>query len=260
MTGMAQNHSDKATGLSLPERHLARTLADWLVTHLLPVLQRGPNGKYDSAGGSALETGCVALAALGLLHRGERGGIWIAAADPDQQLRQMNSDAALPRAVLAPLIQAYISFAAGHLARLPATRSGFAAPDGHEAPCAALLRAGYLRREGNWQLFWTERAAPFMQEALLWDGDGQTLHELRRSKGEAEARAFLNSLPVRLRDALRVTVLEEGGLAGIDLLKRHWTGEDWSEIPRLQGVSLGNTGFRVSVFATLVRLVQEGRA
>lgn len=261
MTDMAHRFgSDRATGLTLPERCLVMALAGWLQHTALPRLQRSPSGRFDTAGHARQEAVCAALGALGLLHRGERNGIWAQAGDLADLQARVDAQPGVPAAVLAQLIQAYIAYAAGDLQVLPTTRAGFAPPKDQAVPCQALLRCGYLRRTDEGRLRWTDLIAPHMQEAVLWDRAGRCLTDLWTAQDEAEAKLFLQRLPSGLRNQLRVAVLEKGGLAGIDLLKHHWTGGAWTEIGQKNGASLTDAGFRVSVFTAAVRLLQEGRA
>ncbi|WGW05755.1 hypothetical protein [Tropicibacter oceani] len=247
-----------AEAVTLPQRRVVLECAAYLARVLPSEMERGPEGLLCTNGTSVFESGCAALGALGILGATEHPALW------SQQVPQ---DRIAPHLEARPLLrrhfdrtlQAFIDHAAGHAGTLPDTRAGFVMPDLHARQGAALLRAGYLVADGG-HVIWSEQIGPYMQEAILWDAKGQCLSEIWVAQEEAEARHFLAALPDRLRDDLRRTVLARGGLAGIDLLKRHWTPAGWTVLRQARPGDLTEAGFRVNVFTTIVRLIREGRA
>ncbi|MFZ7090184.1 hypothetical protein [Primorskyibacter sp. 2E233] len=249
----------KAQGnpVTLPERRVALEAAVYLAGALPQEMERNAEGLLYTAGTSVFENGCAALGALGIYAPADHPTLW-AQVMPASQVRAHLEAAALCRSQFDQTLQAFVDHAAGHATTLPDTRAGFDLPEIHARIGAALLRAGYLVADGS-RVIWAEKITPYMQQAILWDAKGQCLSEIWVAQEEAEARQFLTGLPERLRADLQRTILNKGGLAGIDLLKRHWTPGGWTVLRQARPGDLTEAGFRINVFTTIVRLIREGR-
>ncbi|MFW2542185.1 hypothetical protein ACN2XU_06060 [Primorskyibacter sp. 2E107] len=256
---MSQGRNDNtaAQPLTLPERRVLTEAADHLLSDALPQMEITAEGRICTGGQPAHESACAALGALGVLVRTDHYTVWGRRLPPDGLQAHLETRA-LTRRAFDLVLQAFIDHAVSHSAALPDTRDAFALPARFSRIGAALMRTGHLAQDGA-HVRWTDRIAPVMQEAILWDDKGQCLSEIWQAQEEAEARHFFAGLPERLREELRRTVAQNGGLAGLDLLRRHWAGRGWTEIRQSEPGDLTEAGFKVNVFTTFVRLIREGR-
>ncbi|WP_425098811.1 hypothetical protein [Tropicibacter sp. S64] len=245
------------TPLTLPQRECLVLAAEYLAREI-------PGGMEPSAFGASLlplspvfDIGACALARLGIFEEGPRNGVYAVAITPDR-VRAHLARRALSAADFGAALQAWLNHAAGHAQTLPDTRASFVLPDLHARIGTVLMRLGLLEADGG-RVRWTQKAAPYMQEAILWDDKGQCLSEIWQAQEEAEARNFFAGLPAGLVQALRRTVIEKGGFEGLDFLRHHWTEHGWTEIRQENPGNLSDAEFRVNFFTTFIRLIREGR-
>jgi hypothetical protein len=159
----------------------------------------------------------------------------------------------------AEVLQAFVEHGIGHARSLPDDRVPFAMPPEHARIGAALLAGGYLCRAEGGLVRWSDRIRPYMQEAMLWDSEGRCLSAVYAAQEEAEARLFLSRLPDHLRRSLTRTVRKEGGIAGLGLLRRHWTGNGWSDLPLVTGQRPSGKDLQLPLYMTVAELIRDGR-
>ncbi|WP_136439245.1 hypothetical protein [Pacificoceanicola onchidii] len=243
--------------MTLPQRQGLTLAAEYLAREIPLGMEQSAFGSSLVAPSPVIGVGAEALVRLGIFASGARGGVYtrvVAREDLRPHLGRLSP----VQADFDHTFQAFISHAAGHAETLPDTRAAFTLPETHRKIGVVLLRLGYLAEERH-GVYWTEAVAPFMREAVLWDEKGQCLSEIWQAQEEAEARHFFAGLPDHLRVALQRTVIEQGSFEGLDMLRRHWTEQGWSEIRQDTPGDLLEAGFKVNYFTTLVRLIREGR-
>ncbi|MBS0126118.1 hypothetical protein [Thetidibacter halocola] len=245
--------------LTLPQRRILVEAADYLSAALCADLTELADGALYASGLAAQDLACLALEGLGLFNPAGRRRTWVVALTGEAARAHLDARLDLTPGQFSEVLQAFVEHAIGHVRSLPDDRTPFTVPPMHARIGAALLAGGYLRRAEGGRVRWTDRIHPYMQEALLWDSEGRCLSAVYAAQEEAEARLFLSRLPDHLRRSLTRTVREEGGMAGLGLLRRHWTGSGWSDLPLVTGQRQAGKDLQLTLYMTVAELILDGR-
>lgn len=181
-------------------------------------------------GDSTLEAATVALVALGVLvpvpHADRPEERWLcnhrltmdADAMPDFLARTLEpGDGRIERTVAV-----FVSIACVYYG-LSDRRDVFDVPDAYRREMDALIRLGYATAEG-FRVRWTDKVAPAMCEAYLWDGNFQSRAAAEEEERQAEAEAAWRTMPEPIRDRF-FRRQPEPFMEFVKLLCRCWDGE-----------------------------------
>lgn len=237
------------TAWSLPERHLATELAVGLARRLNAIL----GGSTDAVPAPGyvfhhfttdFEDACDVLWGLGVAYAAY-------GSDPDKRelavghglevdsspcyfrffseadIRSRLSDARNPPSVsLQEILESYIAIACGYgvnQTQLSCSRGPFAPQSEYAKEIEALARLGYVERRGL-EVAWRDKIGEAMENALLWQADGQTRREVEEAALAVDCAAVLAATPELLRNRLRKEAKRLSMLDFVHLLGTRYEG------------------------------------
>lgn len=247
-------------GITLAERQIAVEAGVWLASVVGPRLETDADGQVWDGYVSTIQNAAAGLVALGLLISDDGQAPWRLVVEWREARGFLEPGSRIDRRAFETVMKGFIDFAASHEACLPDTRAGFHLPDDLAPLGRALEHGGYLRRDRD-KVLWTDRVGHHMQAAFCWDENGRCLTEIWAAGEEAEARAFLATLPEWLIVDLRKVVQTRGRMAGIEHLKRHWSPNGWIRISQTEPLGLpGTVATRTDLLFKAFSLMRAGKA
>lgn len=246
--------------LSPPEMQLMVELAVGIARRLATTVG-GPEAGYPEPGyvwhgaSSDFENGCAVLWHLGAAQAAYGG---------DQPIKNLRHDDAVPAVTrkrgfppyfrpLAPdevratlgqglpddspsleeMLSAYIGLVCDYGAegsKLSSERDPFLPPEQFRREIEALERLGYLERRGR-EVLWTDKMAPTMQAAWLWQEDGRSRHSVEEEALEQECAAALAATPAFTKWRLRRAARRSSELDFATILRDRFGGLYWTKNP-----------------------------
>lgn len=253
-----------AAPLTLPERQLANEMAVLLTGYMWECLGKELyEGHVHNGGQSNFESGCRALNLVGIYQQGKQYTVHLPLVSVAEARGHMEALAEVDRDAFEYLLRAAVSNFVGFSGALSSTRLPFEVPPDMQVLAGLLAQNGYATWDGV-HLQWTNKPAPQMWDAYLWDEDCSSFSDRLNAAVKANAQQLAKSLPEKVRHEVIELLAQDGGDGHAYRLMAQQVpqifGADFEDFELWHTQTNKFYGFNVFTFKEAARLLREGLA
>ncbi|WP_300037638.1 hypothetical protein [uncultured Roseobacter sp.] len=217
--------------LTLPERQLAAEIAGLLAEGLWRDLGP-PDDRCEiyNIGMSNYEAACHALNLVDVYRQGEHYTVHQALVPSEAVRTHVAALDTVSKEDLACMLSAFVANLIGHWGAISGTRETFAAPSGTTKVMKLLAKCDYASQTGD-TYQWTDKMSVFMRQWCIWSDADFSLMDAAHARHSAQSNVMAATMPEIVKKSVRAELAAGSVLRAISVIKKHWDGERWLELP-----------------------------